>query len=63
MRALPGGYREGLTFTHCRVLAPQDVRPAAADVDQLVLPPSSETLAMASIPHIVALEVELPHGW
>jgi hypothetical protein len=28
---------EGLTFTCCRVVAPQDVRPAAADVDQLVL--------------------------
>jgi hypothetical protein len=31
-------HREGLTFTHCRVVAPQDVRPTAADVDQLVLP-------------------------
>ena len=28
-----------------------------------VLPPFTETLRMASIPHIVALEVELPHGW
>eukprot|EP00966_Prymnesium_polylepis_P331755 7387330-Prymnesium_polylepis.1 len=28
---------EGLTFTCCRVVAPQDVRPAAPDVDQLVL--------------------------
>ena len=27
-----------------------------------VLPPVSETLAIASIPHIVALEVELSHG-
>eukprot|EP00966_Prymnesium_polylepis_P042057 976504-Prymnesium_polylepis.1 len=26
---------EGLTFTCCRVVAPRDVRPAAADVDQL----------------------------
>ena len=28
-----------------------------------VIPPGSETLPIASIPHIVALEVELPHGW
>ena len=29
----------------------------------VLLPPCRETLRMASIPHIVALEVELPHGW
>ena len=28
-----------------------------------LLPPDYETLSIASIPHIVALEVELPHGW
>ena len=28
-----------------------------------LLPPCSETLQIASIPHIVALEVQLPHGW
>eukprot|EP00966_Prymnesium_polylepis_P243397 5628470-Prymnesium_polylepis.1 len=28
-----------------------------------LLPPASETFQMANIPHIIALEVELSHGW
>eukprot|EP00966_Prymnesium_polylepis_P170167 3933792-Prymnesium_polylepis.1 len=28
-----------------------------------LLPPASETFQMANIPHIVAPEVELSHGW
>ena len=38
---------EGLFFIHADTL----------------LPPTSERFHFASIPHIVALEVELPHPW